>query len=81
MAMTKRVQVLMEPGEFRVLEGIARKRRVSVSDLMREAARVQLLSQAGRAGRSAAAHKFLDLPETPLPAWNDLKKELEDRRG
>jgi hypothetical protein len=81
MAKTKRVQVLMEPDEFDVLEALAQKRGASVSDLMREAARVQLLAPMGHAHRAAAAKQFLSLPEAPLPAWKDLKKEIGDRRG
>lgn len=80
-AKTKRVQVLMEPEEFRVLEGLARKRRSSVSDIMREAVRAQVLAGAGRADRIAAAKEFLALPDAALPGWNDLKHEIEARRG
>ena len=81
MAKTKRVQVLMEPEEFAVLEDIARRRGASVSDLMREAARAQILSQAGVARRKEAARQFLRLPETPMGDWADLKAEIEGRRG
>ncbi len=81
MARTKRVQVLMEPDEFRVIEKIARARHSSVSDLMREAARTQLLTVADQARRAAAARAFLDLPDAPLPAWRELKREIGDRRG
>ena len=81
MAKTKRVQVLMEPDEFAVLEELARKQGASVADLMREAARVQLLSQVGLARRAAAVREFLRLPDAPMPEWKELKAEIEDRRG
>ena len=81
MAKTKRVQVLMEPEEFELLEVLAKKQGASVSDLMREAARVQLLAQVGLARRTEAARRFLRLPEAPMPVWEDLKAEIEDRRG
>lgn len=81
MAKTKRVQVLMEPDEFDILEELARKRGASVSDLMREAARAQLFAQVGLARRSEAVRQFLRLPEAPLPSWKELKEEIEDRRG
>lgn len=81
MAKTKRVQVLMEPHEFDVLERIARSRATSVADLMREAARVQYLSAIDAGRRSAAAQRFLRLTDTTLPDWSDLKKEIEERRG
>lgn len=71
----------MEPEEFDVLEDLARKRGASVSDLMREAARVQLLAQVGLARRAEAVRQFLRLPDAPLPEWEQLKTEIEDRRG
>lgn len=81
MAKTKRVQVLMEPEEFQVLEDIARRRGASVSDLMREAARAQILAQVGLAKRKEAARQFLRLPAIPMDDWSDLKAEIEGRRG
>lgn len=81
MAKTKRVQVLMEPEEFNVLEELARKRGSSVADLMREAARAQLFAQVNLARRAEAARQFLRLPQANMPAWSDLKREIEDRRG
>ena len=79
MAKTKRVQVLMEPKEFSQLERVARKRGSSVSDLMREAARAQYLVDIVRSRRSGATQSFLSLPDSPLPDWRVVKKELEDR--
>lgn len=37
MARTKRAQVLMEPAEYEQLEAIARRKKRSVADLVREA--------------------------------------------
>jgi hypothetical protein len=71
----------MEPGEFGVIETLARKRRSSVSDLMREAARVHLLADVSRSRRIAASKAFLALPDAKLPAWTRLKRDLENRRG
>jgi uncharacterized protein (DUF1778 family) len=81
MAKTKRVQVLMEPREFDLLERAARKRGSSVSDLMREAARAQFLVDVDRARRSRAAQSFLKLPDAFLPDWELVKRELEERYG
>jgi hypothetical protein len=83
MAKTKRVQVLMEPKEFYVIEQIAKKRGSSVSDLMREAARAQLLPAVASSTRAKAARDFLRLaqPSLPAPPWKTLKREIEDRRG
>ncbi|MBI3073153.1 MAG: ribbon-helix-helix protein, CopG family [Deltaproteobacteria bacterium] len=71
----------MEPSEFEVIESMARKRRSSVSDLMREAARVHLLASVDRSSRVAASEAFLRLPDTKLPEWKRLKRDLETRRG
>ncbi|MEO8084798.1 MAG: CopG family transcriptional regulator [Ardenticatenales bacterium] len=79
--MTKRVQVLMEPDEFDRLEALARQHHSSVSDLMREAARAHWLAGATASQRSAAARAFLDLPDAELPAWDELEREIEARRG
>lgn len=81
MAKTKRVQVLMEPLEFAALERLARSRGSSVANLIREAARAQYLDTADRRHRARAAALFLSLPDAPLPEWNVLKQEIEDRRG
>jgi uncharacterized protein len=58
-AKTKRVQVLMEPGEFAELERLARSRGASVADLMREAARAQYLNADEQGRRARAAEAFL----------------------
>jgi Ribbon-helix-helix protein, copG family len=81
MPKTKRIQVLMEPEEFYVIEQIAKKRGSSVSDLMREAARAQLFPAAAASARAKAAHDFLSLAQPSLPPWKTLKREIEDRRG
>jgi hypothetical protein len=78
MAKTKRVQVLMEPSEFTLLERVARKRGSSVSDLMREAARAQYLVDVDRTRRTRAAQDFLSLPDITLPDWKAIKNELAD---
>ena len=81
MSKTKRVQVLMEPKEFDLLERAARKRGSSVSDLMREAARAQFLVTDDGSRGARAVKSFLSLPDAPLPDWGSVKSELEERRG
>lgn len=78
MARTKRVQVLMEPREFNLLERVARQRGSSISDLMREAARAQYLVDVDRTRRMRAAESFLSLPDVALPDWKAIKNELAD---
>jgi predicted LPLAT superfamily acyltransferase len=81
MAKTKRVQVLMDPNEFDALGRVARSHGTSVASLMREAVSVRYACTADRERRAMAAQQFLQLPDTRLPAWRALKKEIEDRRG
>ncbi len=81
MAKTKRVQVLMEPREFDLLEKVARRRGSSVSDLMREAARAQYLVDVDRSRRARAAQHFLSLAEATLPDWHVVKNELAERHA
>jgi predicted LPLAT superfamily acyltransferase len=81
MAKTKRVQVLMEPSAFDTLGRVARSRGTSIASLMREAVCVQYACTADRARQSVATQQFLRLPDTRLPAWRALKKEIEERRG
>ena len=81
MAKTKRVQVLMDPNEFDALGRVARSHGTSVASLMREAVSVRYACTADRERRTVAAQEFLRLPDTRLPAWRALKKEIEDRRG
>jgi hypothetical protein len=71
----------MEPREFNSLEQLARKRGSSVSDLVREAARAQFLIDVDGSRRERSAEGFLSLPDTRLPEWKNLKKEIEQRRG
>jgi hypothetical protein len=81
MSKSKRVQVLMEPAEFSLLERLARQRGTSISDLMREAARAQFLVEGDRLRRTRAAQSYLSLPDSDLSDWQSVKMELEERRG
>ena len=71
----------MEPQEFAALEKLAKNRGSSVADMMREAARAQYLQGEDRARRTRSAESFLSLPDTPLPDWAILKRDIEERRG
>jgi hypothetical protein len=60
MAKTKRVQALMEPEKFHVIEQLAMQRGSPVSDFMREAARAQFLSfAASTRGKSCRCKSHL----------------------
>jgi hypothetical protein len=79
MALTKRVQVLMEPDDFRKLEEAARRRRSSVGELLRSAAAEKHL---GRPGHIHALVDELAAIDVSADEWPELKKELleGDRR-
>jgi hypothetical protein len=59
MAIDKRVQVLMEPGEFSQLEAIAASQGVSLGELIRQAVRERYLTHAEQ--RLTAAERLCQL--------------------
>lgn len=79
MARTKRAQILMEPGEYRQLERIARGEGKSVGELIREAVRARYLT--GEAEASRLVREISDM-RLPLPArWESLEGEIADARA
>ncbi len=65
----------MEPDEYRRLEGIARKRKVSVAELIRGAVREKYLRP--RESRVALAHEITGA-WIPVGEWDDVEREIED---
>ncbi len=80
MAVTKRTQILMEPGELRRLKAEARRRKKSVGALIREAVRETYFreTEQGSADRIAAAKEIFNL-NIELPDWPELEEEIESR--
>jgi hypothetical protein len=70
MTLSKRVQVLMEPHEAELLEGVAVDQGVSVADLLRQAARERYLTDAGAKQAAVEAISALGLPIAAT--WRDV---------
>lgn len=78
--LTRRLQVLLDEGQYRRLEGTAKRRRVSVSTVVRDAIDRDL-----RAGddvrRREAGRRILSAPAMAVPEVDELLAELDELRG
>jgi hypothetical protein len=77
--LSRRLQVLMDEERYRRLEAAARRRKVSVATVVREAIDRDLGSPA--VGRSAAGQRFLDASPMDVGSVEDLLTELDELRG
>lgn len=75
MSRTKRAQILMEPDDYARLEEIARRKRVSVAELIREAVRERYLADDRRRLIDEILAMELDLD---LEDWEEVEREVED---
>ena len=73
MARTKRAQILMEPEEYRRLEEIARRRQVSVAELIRAAVCDCYFS--GREHRGRIVEEIFGM-NLPVEAWDKTEEEI-----
>ena len=78
MALTKRVEVLFDPEQFREVERIALSQGGSVASLVRAAVERQFL-QPRLSERRRAVQRLLSM-ETGV-TWEEVKKELEADPG
>lgn len=78
--LTRRLQVLLDEKQYRRLEQTAKRRRVSVSTVVRDAIDRDLWSEAD-VQRSEAAQRFLASPDMEVPDVPDLLAELDELRG
>ena len=78
--LTRRLQVLLDEEQYRRLEGVARRRRVSVSTVVRHAIDRDLHSL-DDVRRREAGRRFLDGPEMEVPDVDELLAELDELRG
>lgn len=74
MPATHRTQLLMDPGEFRQLRALARRRRTSVAELIRSAVRGAYLSQGVERGPAVEAILGMGIPTID---WKRARKEIE----
>ena len=76
----RRLQILVDEGRFRRLEQVAKRRRVSVSTVVRDAIDRELGS-IDDVRRRHAGRRFLDGPEMEVPDVDELLAELDAIRG
>ena len=74
MAATRRTQLLMNPDEFKQLRALARRRKISVAELIRCAVRESYLK--APVDRKPLVEAILDL-KLPRIDWRKAKKEIE----
>ncbi len=78
MTATKRAQIMMEPDDYRRLEEIARRREVSVAELIRTAVRDRYLG-GGDASREAVA--TICSMGLPVTEWAVAEAEIAEAHG
>ncbi|MGD1102365.1 MAG: ribbon-helix-helix protein, CopG family [Terriglobia bacterium] len=75
MRATRRTQILMNPEEYRRLRDLARKKKISVGELIRSAVRTTYLEPRS-ADKKAALEEILRM-NLPAISWRRAKKEIE----
>jgi len=77
--LTRRLQVLLDEDQFRRLAAVARRRRVSVAMVVREAIDRDLSGPASR--REAAGRRLLSARPMDVPDPKGLRQELDELRS
>lgn len=77
MAQTRHAHILMDPAEYELLEGVARRARVSVAELIRTAVRERYLRRPVPAESPVSRLAALGLD---LPHWEELERELAEAK-
>ena len=75
----RRLQVLLEREQYRVLESAAAERGVSVASLVRDAIGSYLASDPQ--ARRTAGERLLDADPMPVGSPQELRAELDELRG
>jgi predicted DNA-binding ribbon-helix-helix protein len=70
---TQRAQILMEPAEYRRLEALARRRKVSVAELVRQAVKACYLTERPAGANLADAIAGMALP---VGDWEAMEADL-----
>ncbi|TAK34232.1 MAG: ribbon-helix-helix protein, CopG family [Chloroflexota bacterium] len=78
MALTKRVELLLDPRQYAQLEEIARARKESVGALVRRALEREYLRPAREERRAAA--EWLLSQETDFGDWEEVKQTIIDEK-
>lgn len=79
MALTRRLQLLLDEERYQRISDVARHQRISVAAVIRDAIDRGLTPDAQR--RRAAGQAILSAPEMEVPDIADLRHELDDMRG
>ncbi len=79
MTMDRRLQLLLDEERYRRVSAAARRQRVSVAQVIRDAIDQSLAPEQRR--RTAAAQRILTAPEMDVPAGDGLLSELDDLRS
>jgi hypothetical protein len=75
----KRVQVLLSPETYRVLQRLASDEKQSVSALVRRAVEEQLIKEARLAQKADALARLVSM-NLPVDDWNVMEAEIMDSR-
>ncbi len=75
----RRLQVLLDESQYKLLATEARRRKVAVAVIVREAIDSALPGGTGR--RAGAAARVLAAPEMPVPEPDALRAELDEIRA
>ena len=74
--LTKRVEVLFDPDDYRTIEELARSLGQTVGSMVRQAVQRQYLRPSTEQ-RQAAIQRFLSQPEADLGTWEEAKAAIE----
>lgn len=77
MALDKRVEVLFDEGEYKLLEEAAEARGRSVGSVVREAV-AQYVTERDKAEKQSSLQWFLTHAEGPVGSPEEIKKLIED---
>lgn len=77
MILDRRLQVLLDTERYARLEQAARRRGVSVAQVVREA--IDLVAPSEELDRRTAAEFLLAAEPMPVNDWADMKEEIESR--
>lgn len=78
MAVTRRAQILMEPEEYRRLQREARRRKISVAELIRSTLRETCLAENPDVSEIVERIAGMQLPAID---WKTAKQEIEASHG
>jgi hypothetical protein len=78
--LSRRLQILVDEQQYRRVERAARRRKVSVSTVVRDALERELMAE-DDVLRREAGRRILAAPEMEVPDVDELLAELEALRG